>query len=99
MSTSCFSRLSSSLMPTMHRTSRSLIRIRSIVCLQKVPASVHVDDLPGHEIASEEIERGLSHVVRAAVAFERQEFGLLVEIRLVFAARRKDEAGGDAVYR
>src|SRR5512141_2493210 len=99
ITTSCFSRRSSSFMPMMQRTSRSLIRIRSIADLQKAPATVNEDDLAGHKIALEKIQDRVRDVPGPSVALERQRLRQPVQIRLVLPGGRKNKAGRYRVYR
>src|SRR5690242_18120691 len=71
ISTSCFSRRSSSLMPRTHRSIRSLMMMRSIAVFMQVASSVDINDIPGDEVTFDEKGNGVGDILRVTVTLQR----------------------------
>src|SRR6185369_463716 len=92
ISTSCFSRRSSLLKPMMHRSIRSLMRMRSIAVFMQMTSSINIDDVAGNEIALNEERNRIRDVLRFAVALQRDSVNHFLQVALVFAGRRQNQA-------
>src|SRR5579885_2410864 len=64
--------------------------LRGGVSLQ-VPATIHVDDLPGDEIAPEQEDDGLRDIPRPTMPLKRQTVGMTLEITLICTWRRQNQ--------
>src|SRR5262245_26425754 len=97
INTSCFSRRSSPLRPRMHRSIRSLMRMRSIAVFMQVAPSINIDNVACNEIALNQEGNGIRDVLCFSVALERDSMNEALKKALVFAGRRQDQTRSDCI--
>src|SRR6516165_10597763 len=97
ISTSCFSRRSSPLRPRIHRSIRSLMRMRSITVFMQVAPSINIDNVACNEIALNQEGNGVCDVLCFSMALERDSMNEASKKALVFAGRRQDQTRSNRV--
>src|SRR5262245_21742382 len=97
ITTSCFSRRSSSLRPRMHRIIRSLMRMRSIAVLMEMTPSIDKNDFSGDEVTADQKGDCVCNVLWVAVTLQGYRVSETLEVTFVLARRRQNQSGCDQI--